>query len=101
MTAEPSPAPSGPPSGEPASQTRTSTPAILALVLAVAAYLACPVLPAVGALVAASFAQREITASAGTVTGSGLVLGARIAAWVNIGLGVALLPMLIYGFRSS
>lgn len=64
---------------------QTSNNAIAALVLAIVAWLVFPVVPAIVALVLASKAQREIEASNGWVTGDGMVLGARIASWINIG----------------
>ena len=44
---------------------------------------------AIVALVLASKADKEIAASNGLVTGSGLTLSARIVSWVNIGLTAA------------
>lgn len=67
---------------------RTSTTAIIAMVLAGLSFLYCPVVFAIVALVMAQQAEREIAESNGWVTGDGLVTGARIAAWLNIGLAV-------------
>jgi hypothetical protein len=67
---------------------RTSSNAVVAVVLAICSFLGCPLVPAIVALFLASSAQKEIDASGGWVTGSGLVRGARIAAWINIGLCV-------------
>jgi hypothetical protein len=85
---------------------RTSSNAVVALVLAIAAWVVCPIVPAVVALPVASSAQREIDSSGGWVTGTGLVQAARIIAWINIGLlGVALvvlvLVLLIAGVSGS
>jgi len=70
---------------------QTSTNAIVALVLAVASWLICPIVPAIVALVFASKATKELRASGGAMQGSGLVLGAQITAWINIGLYAALI----------
>ena len=68
---------------------RTSSNAVVALVLAICSFLVCPLIPAVVALFLANSAQREIDASGGWVTGDGLVKGAKIASWINIGLCIA------------
>jgi hypothetical protein len=68
---------------------RTDSSAIWALVLAVASFVVCPVVPAIVALVLAGSAERAIAASGGLLTGEGLVKAARIVAWVNIGLSLA------------
>ncbi len=69
---------------------RTSSNAVVAVVLAICSFLACPVVPAIVALFLARSAEREIAASGGWVTGEGLVKGARIASWINIALWLAL-----------
>ena len=82
--------PAPPPYG-PAPQT--STNAIAALVLSIVAWVICPIIPAIIALVFASKADREIAASNGWVTGGGLVTAAKIVAWINIGLYGALIAI--------
>ena len=62
-----------------------------ALVLAALSFLYCPVVFAVVALVLARQAETDIAESHGWVTGSGLVTGARVAAWINIGLSAVVL----------
>ena len=57
----------------------------MALVLAIAAWIICPIVPAIVALVFASKAKKEIQASGGAVQGAGLVTAATITAWINIG----------------
>ncbi len=74
---------------------RTSSNAVVAVVLAICSYLACPVVAAVVALFLAGAADREIKASGGWVTGEGLVKGARIAAWINIALSVVVLLFIV------
>lgn len=81
---------------------RTSTTAIIAMVLAGLSFLYCPVVFAIVALVMAQQAEREIAESNGWVTGDGLVTGARIAAWLNIGLAVlAVVVVLVLGAAST
>ncbi len=72
---------------------QTSTNAIAALVLSIVAWLICPIIPAIIALVFASKADKEIAVSNGWVTGGGLVTAAKIVAWINIGLYGALIAI--------
>jgi len=58
----------------------------VALILAISAWIICPIVPAIVALVFASKASKEIKASGGAIQGTGLVTGANITAWINIGL---------------
>jgi hypothetical protein len=70
---------------------QTSSNAIVALVLAITAWFVCPIIFAIVALVFANMGSKEIKASGGRVTGDGLVTGAKVVAWINIGLWAALL----------
>lgn len=85
----PPPPPGYTPEPVPHGLPRTSSNAVVAVVLAICSFLVCPLVPAIVALFLASSAQKEIAASGGWVTGEGLVTGARIASWINIGLCVA------------
>ena len=67
-------------------QPQTSSDAIIALILAVASWLVCPIVPAIVALVFAARADREIRASGGAIAGLGLSTAAKIVAWINIGI---------------
>ena len=58
--------------------------AIAALILAIASFLVCPVIPAIIALVLAGSAKRNILASGGAKQGLGMVTAAKIVAWANI-----------------
>lgn len=86
-TPPPPPAPQ-PPAYGPTPQNSSS--AIVALVLSIASWVVCPVIPAIVALVFASKADREIAVSNGWVTGAGMVTASKIVAWINIGLYAAL-----------
>ena len=68
---------------------QTSTNAVVALVLAMAAWVVCPIVAAVVALIFAHQGDKEIAASGGRVSGQGLVTAAKWVAWVNIGLMLA------------
>ena len=73
----------------------TESGAIIALVLAIASFVVCPVVPAVVALVVANNADTAIEASGGRKTGDGLTKAARIISWVNIGIFVAVIVAVI------
>ena len=88
--------PAGPP-GTPAAGPRpypvSSNSATIALILSLSGLVAWAVCPGLGplacsiiALVFASKGAKEIKASNGWITGSGLVLAARIIAWIDIAL---------------
>lgn len=82
----------GPYGGYPGYRTpETDGTAVGALVAAIASWIVCPVITAIVALVLAGTAERNIAESRGWKTGAGLVTAARIVAWINIGLVVALL----------
>jgi uncharacterized membrane protein len=72
---------------------QTSNSAVVALVLSIAAWVICPIIPAIVALVFANKADKEIAAGNGWVTGGGLVTASKIVAWINIGLYAALLAI--------
>ena len=69
--------------------------AVVALVLAIASFVVCPVIPAIVALVLANNADTAIQASGGRKTGEGLTKAARIVSWINIGLFVGGLVLFI------
>lgn len=83
------------PSGWPG-VTSSSGKAVLALVLAVLAWTpVVPFLGAIGALVLASMARRDIAASGGRVGGQGLVTAARVLSWVHLSFVAALFLVLL------
>ncbi len=75
---------------QPYGQRSTDQTAIWALVLAIAAWVVCPLIPAIVALFLARTAERNIAASGGQLDGDGLAKAGRIVAWLNIGLWVAI-----------
>jgi hypothetical protein len=78
-----------------AAAPETESQAVVALVLSIASFVVCPIIPAVVALVLANNADTAIQASGGRKTGEGLTKAARIISWVNIGLYVVGLVILI------
>ncbi len=70
---------------------KTSSNAIISLVLSIAAWVVCPIVPAIVALVFASMASKEIDASGDQIQGRGMVTASKIVSWINIGFYVALI----------
>lgn len=95
--AAPPPPPGYPAAGAPAyayppaypPAPKTSSNAIIALVLSIAAWAVCPIVPAIVALVFASMASKEIDASGDRLQGRGMVTAAKIVSWINIGFYAA------------
>lgn len=94
--AAPLPAPAAAAAPAIAPAAGTSSNAIIALVLSIASWVSCPVVLAIVALVFASKADREISAGAGRVGGGGLSTAAKIVAWINIGVSVAVLVVGVF-----
>jgi len=87
MQPPPPPGGYGPPPpgyGHPPAGPQTDGHAIAALVCAIGSFFVCPVVLAVVALVLARAASRNIALSGGWREGTGLVVAARVIAWVNI-----------------
>ena len=92
-SAPPPPPPPPPPPGAPAGYVafdpslappKTAGKATATLILGLVAFLVCPVLPAIAALVVGAQAKREIRESGGALTGDGLVKAGRILAVVHL-----------------
>ena len=77
---------------------QTDGKAITALVLAIASWVLCPVVPAIIALVLASGSQRDIEASGGRLGGDGLNKAAKIISWINLGLALLAVLVVVLGF---
>jgi hypothetical protein len=74
---------------------QTDGTAIAALVLAIASFVVCPLIPAIIALVLCSTATRNIQQSGGMKEGDGLVKAAQIIAWINIAFAIVGVVLLI------
>lgn len=72
----------------------TAGKATATLVLAIVSFVACPVLPAIAALVVGAKADREIREAGGRLGGEGLVKAGRILAIVHLGLSVLMIPLM-------
>jgi len=73
------------------SAVHTSSDVIVAFVLSLISWIACPIVFAVVALIFAMKADKSISTSVGQVSGGGLLLAAKLVAWINIGFWVAVL----------
>jgi hypothetical protein len=65
---------------------RTDGTAIAALILSIASFVVCPVIPAIVALALCPSSRRRIEASRGALTGEGMLTAAKVVSWVNLGL---------------
>jgi hypothetical protein len=74
---------------------QTSTSAIIALVLSIVSWTFCPLITSIVAIPMAYQADKEIRNSGGKVTGQGLSFAAKIIAWINIGVSVALIVLAV------
>jgi len=74
---------------------RTDGNAIAALVLSIVSFTVCPVIPAIVALILASVAKKNIRASGGTLDGGSMVTAATVISWINIGLSVAAVVVIV------
>lgn len=73
---------------------QTEGTAIGALIASILAWVFCPVIPAIVALVMIPGAKRKIESSGGRLTGEGLLTAAKWISWINLGFYV----LLILGF---
>ena len=94
MTPQPMPAPAGF-----GFRPQTEPSAVLALVLAIAAWLLCPIFAAIAALMIAGGAKAKIDVAGGALTGLGLVSAARWIAWIHIFMVSLGTLALIIGFN--
>ncbi len=74
---------------------QTSSSAIVALVLAIASWVVCPLFLAIIALVFASKADREIASAGGAIQGGGLSTAAKVLSWINIGIYIAIIVVMV------
>ena len=70
---------------------QTEGTAVGALIASILAWVVCPLVPAIVALVLVPGAKRKIDASQGRLTGEGLLTAAKWISWINIALWAVLL----------
>lgn len=90
----PEAAPQPPPGWAPGPPPPTAGKATATLVLGIVSFVACPILPAIAALIVGAKASREIRESGGRLGGEGLVKAGRIIAIVHLALSVVLIPLM-------
>ena len=78
-----------------AAGSATSANALVAFILAIASWI-IPVIFAIVALVFARKADREIAVSQGRVGGEAFVTAAKILAWINLGVSLAIFVLLLF-----
>ncbi len=84
----------GPPPGYLPRQTEST--AVVAIVLAGASWLVCPFVLAIAALVVGANAQRRIDADPARLDGGQLVTAAKVIAWINIAVSVAVVVFVVF-----
>lgn len=93
------PPPGYPPYPGPTYGRQTEGMAVGALICAIGAYVVCPVVLAVVALVLAQNARNHIDAAGGRLTGAGLVTAARVIAWLHLVLfALLMIGVIAFGF---
>jgi hypothetical protein len=68
----------------------------VAIVLAGASWLVCPFVLAIAALVVGANAQRRIDADPARLDGGQLVTAAKVIAWINIAVSVAVVVFVVF-----
>ena len=83
---------------------QTEGTAVAALVLSIASFVICPLIPAIVSLVLAANA-RKIVQSGGRLGGEGLVTAATIISWINVGLSalgiIAIILIIVFADPDS
>jgi hypothetical protein len=80
---------------------QTDGKAIGALVLAILAWVVCPVIPAIVALILAGQSSRDIAQSGGRLGGAGFNTAAKVISWINIGITVLVVIIFIAAAAST
>ena len=80
---------------------QTDSKAVVGLILAISAWVICPFITAIIALVLAGQSNRAIDASGGRLEGRSLNTATKVIAWLNIVLGiigiVAFIALIVFG----
>lgn len=79
---------------------RTDSTAVIALICAIGSWVVLPLILAVAALLLARRADAAITSAPDELSGSGLVTGARVLAWLNL-LLVAMILAFVAAFAAA
>jgi hypothetical protein len=82
---------------------QTSSLAVISLISGIASYFIVPLLGAIVAIITGNMAKREIKESAGRLTGEDMAKWGMILGWVNIGLsliGLCVVMLILIGVIS-
>jgi len=67
---------------------QTSTLAVISLISGIASFFIVPLLGAIAAIITGNMARKEISRSAGQLTGEGMARWGTILGWINIAFSV-------------
>ncbi len=67
---------------------QSSTLAVISLISGIASFFIVPLLGAIAAIITGGMAKKEIRASQGRMSGSGMATAGQIMGWINIGLSL-------------
>jgi hypothetical protein len=82
---------------------QTSSLAVISLISGIASYFIVPLLGAIAAIITGNMAKKEISQSAGRMTGNDMAKWGMILGWVNIGLsliGLCVGMLILFGVVS-
>jgi ABC-type spermidine/putrescine transport system permease subunit II len=82
---------------------QTSSLAVISLIAGIASFFIVPLLGAIAAIITGHMAKKEISESAGRLTGEGLAQAGLILGWINVGLiitGLIISTLVIFGIFS-
>lgn len=68
--------------------TKTNTMALVSLIAGILGLTLFPFLGSIAAVITGNIARKEIAASSGAETGSGMATGGMIMGWIGVGLGL-------------
>jgi hypothetical protein len=74
---------------------QTNSLAIVSLVAGIVSYFLLPVIGAVTAIITGGIAKRQIRESAGRMKGKGMANWGIILGWINVGLGLVVVCIII------
>jgi len=74
---------------------QTNSLAIVSLVAGIVSYFLLPLIGAVAAIITGGIAKRQIRESAGRMKGKGMANWGLILGWVNIGIGLVVVCLIV------
>ena len=77
---------------------QTSSLAVISLIAGIASYIVLPLLGAIAAIITGNLAKKEINQNAGRMTGMGMATWGVILGWINVGISLIGLCLLVLTF---